>query len=115
MQQLQLSKAWEQWQFWYAEVKQQQFMMSGAIRRMQQLQLSKAWEQWQFWYEQHMNLLGRMKGAVNRMLKRQLSMAWESWQAWYADLMEQKRKLAQVILPSKHKFYFALDDSGLFH
>jgi len=28
----QLSKAWEQWQYWYAEVKNQQFRLGGAIR-----------------------------------------------------------------------------------
>jgi len=46
----QLSMAWEQWQFWYAEVISQQFKLAGAINRMLKRKLSMAWERWQFWY-----------------------------------------------------------------
>ena len=51
-------------QFWYAQVKKQQFKLAGAIRRMMHRKLSMAWEQWQFWYG---NLGGDIKifGARN--------------------------------------------------
>ena len=49
-----LSKGWESWQFWYAELKAQQFKVAGAIRRMLRRKLSMAWEQWQWYYAQMM-------------------------------------------------------------
>ena len=65
--QRQLSMAWEQWQFWYEEVKNQQFRMAGALNRMKNMKLSQAWEQWQYWYEMQGDMKFRMLGALNRM------------------------------------------------
>ena len=31
----QLSMAWEQWQAWYEELKRQEYLLAGALRRMQ--------------------------------------------------------------------------------
>ena len=42
-----LSMAWEQWQQWYADIKDQQFKLAGALRRMMNRKLSMGWEQWQ--------------------------------------------------------------------
>jgi hypothetical protein len=36
-------------QAWYAELKDQQFRLAGALRRMMNRKLSMAWEQWQYW------------------------------------------------------------------
>ena len=47
MQNRHLSMAWEKWQEWYAEMKDQQRLMGGALNRMRNFHLSKAWEQWQ--------------------------------------------------------------------
>ena len=35
-----LSRAWERWQEWYALLKEQQFKLAGALRRMMNRQLS---------------------------------------------------------------------------
>jgi len=47
MQLRNLSRAWERYQEWYADMRNSMFFCSGAIRRMQNRKLSMAWEQWQ--------------------------------------------------------------------
>ena len=37
-------------QEWYAIIKDQQFRLAGALRRMQNRQVSMAWEKWQVTY-----------------------------------------------------------------
>jgi hypothetical protein len=95
----QLSMAWERWQAqscdssilwlghhfdvwqeWYALLKDQQFRLAGALRRMMNRQLSMGWEKWQEWYAQIKDQQRLMGGAISRFMKRQMSMAWEQWQ-----------------------------------
>jgi len=97
MMKLKMSQAWEQWQFWYEEIKAQQFKLAGALNRMLKRQLSKAWEQWQYWYEQIKDQQFRLAGALNRMMKRQLSKAWEQWQYWYEQIKDQQFRLAGAL------------------
>ena len=73
----QLSMAWEKWQEWYAEIKDQQRLMGGALTRFMQRQLSMAWEKWQDWYAQHMYEMRLLGGAANRLRNFHLSKAWE--------------------------------------
>ena len=68
-------------QFWYEQVKHQQFMMAGALNRMRNLKLSQAWEKWQYEYEEAKRLQYMLSGAIKRMQNLKLSQAWESWQA----------------------------------
>ena len=39
--------AWERWQEWYEDYKQQQFLLLGGLNRFRNRMLSMAWEQWQ--------------------------------------------------------------------
>jgi len=74
-----LSQAWEQWQFWYEEVKEQQFKLAGALRRMMNRKLSQAWESWQAWYEELLRQQQLIKRGLMRMLKRKLAQALTTW------------------------------------
>jgi hypothetical protein len=71
----------------YAQSKNQQFLLSGALNRMRNFHLSKAWERWQEWYAEMMDQKFRLAGALKRMMQRQLSMAWEKWQ-WVTAVMK---------------------------
>merc|ERR1719321_483280 len=82
--------AWNQWRSWAAEMRRQQKMMGGAVRRMIYRKLSMAWEQWQAVYED-LKFANRMGGgAIRRMLNRKLSMAWEKWQYEAAEAARQE-------------------------
>jgi len=86
-----------QLQAWYAELKDQQFRLAGALRRMMNRKLSMAWETWQQWYADLLHQRFILNGAIHRMLKRKLSMAWEKWQFWYAEFMQQKFLMAGAV------------------
>ena len=79
MQNRMLSKSWEQYQYWYNEVKDQHWKMSGAIRRMQNRLYSMAWERWQFWYADLLEQRHLLLVALKRMMQRALSMGWLRW------------------------------------
>ena len=74
-----LSMAWERWQQWYAELKDQQFRLAGALRRMMNRQLSMAWESWQEWYADLMEQRRKLAHALARLMHRKLAMAWITW------------------------------------
>jgi len=107
MRNLKLSRAWEQWQFWYEEMMRQQFLLGGALNRMRNFHLSRAWEKWQFEYERKKHQMFLIGGAVHRMLNFHLSRAWERWQYWYfeklntPDLFEGAIRRMQNLLLSR--------------
>ena len=99
----QLSMAWEQWQFWYAEVKDQQFKLAGALKRMMNRKLSQAWEQWQYWYAEVMDQKARLANALIRLINRKFCMAWNKWREWYENVKDQQRKLAGALQRMLHR------------
>merc|ERR1712196_6814 len=98
-----------------AEMRAQQRLADGAVRRMLHRQFSMAFEKWQSaaaeMAEQErklrqavMRLVSEklmayaMGGALRRMLNRQLSMAFEKWQSAAAEMKEEARKLRQAMM-----------------
>ena len=79
MMNLKLSAAWEQWQYWYAEVMHQKWMMSTALNRLRNRALSKAWEQWQYWYEDMMRQKDLLARGLAFLAKNLLARAYRTW------------------------------------
>jgi len=61
-----VSKAWEEWQFKAAELRAQQYLLAGAIRRMLNRLLSRAWEKWQQDAQARRDLLAILRAAANK-------------------------------------------------
>ena len=83
---------------------QQQFALSGAIKRMLNRMLSQAWEQWQYEAAQLKPQETLAKGVMNRFIKRQLGVA-RKWRTKYlatlealAGKKEEERKLRNAIM-----------------
>ena len=84
-----VSKAWEEWQFKYEQIKHQRFIVAGAMRRMIHRKLSMAWEQWQFIYAEWLAQKNLLMNAMKKFLHRQLFRAWNMWRDWAAEMRRQ--------------------------
>ena len=73
---------WNQWRTWAAEMRRQQCMMAGAVRRMLNRKLSMAFEQWQWVTAVLKDQAFKAGGAILRMLNCKLSMA-----CWHRSLL----------------------------
>merc|ERR1711981_318209 len=85
MRNLHLYRAWEKWQYIYAEQKRQMFMMTGALNRMRNLKLSQAWESWQDWYAEVIRQRDMLYRCVQHMRHRALSRALLHWRSRALD------------------------------
>jgi len=83
-------KAWEKWQYEYAEYKRQLKMMKGAALRIRNRMLSRAFEKWQSEANKMTKTEYLLNRALMKMLHRQLAMG---WQKWWDDYQDHKRML----------------------
>merc|ERR1712178_198620 len=91
-----LAAAMQTWRDVAAELKNQERLMGGAIRRMIMRKLSQAWETWQAKYYDTIAALEELarqdaakRKAMLAWINRQLKMAWNTWREMY---LEQKRQ-----------------------
>jgi len=71
--------AFEKWQFTAGEMKRQQAMLGGALKRMVLRQVSMAFEKWQFTAGQMAEEARKLRQAVMRMVARQLAAGFGTW------------------------------------
>ena len=98
--------AWEQWQFWYADMMDQRRKLDQALRRMMNRKVSMAWLRWREWYLDLLDQQFKLAGALKRMMNRKLSMAWEQWQVRNPDNTCDRYTKVETIVPNpKPKSY----------
>jgi len=95
--------AFEKWQHEAAEMKQQQMLLEGALRKFKNAKLFAAWNQWRSWAAEMRRQTRLMAGAVRRMIHRKLSAAFEQWQSVTAQMKQETRLMGGAVRRMIHR------------
>ena len=66
--------SFEKWQYEAGEMRRQERMLSGAVRRLMEGQMSRAWEQWQY----VAGVMGAQRRALGMAMSRMVYGGWSS-------------------------------------